>query len=97
MPRLLSLSLQLYRVLLATVRERGACPCPRCLVTKEKLDKLGQKPDMTSRVTLARKYLSDVITTTRNNLYNLGYTITSTRVSPMMKELSLVPTVVSGE
>lgn len=82
---------------MATVRDRGACPCPRCLITKEKLDKLGQKLDMTSRITQARTYLSEVITTTRNAIYNRGFVITSSRVSHVMKSLSLVPTLVSGQ
>ena len=33
------------RALLATIRDKGLCPCPWCLVPKSKLDQTGMKRD----------------------------------------------------
>src|SRR5487761_1612982 len=34
------------RVLLATIRDQGLCPCPRCLVPKSRLDQLRRVVDV---------------------------------------------------
>ena len=36
-------------MLLATIRDMGACPCPRCFVAKEDIWKMGMKLDMRQR------------------------------------------------
>lgn len=49
---------------------------------------------MVSRISQARKFLSDIIIDARNSIYNQGIPITSSRISPLFKEMSLVPTMV---
>jgi hypothetical protein len=82
------------RVLLATVRDKGLCPCPRCLIRKVDIDKVGQKRDSRDRITKARTYLSDVIRTARRFIYDLGFNIDSAAVERVLKPQSLVPTLV---
>jgi hypothetical protein len=48
------------RVLIATIRDKGLCPCPRCFVLKSEIDKLGQKLDARYRITQARSYLGNI-------------------------------------
>ena len=40
-----------FRILLATIRDKGFCPCPRCLVPKTHLDRLGLKLDIKNWLT----------------------------------------------
>ncbi|KAJ8691002.1 hypothetical protein PTI98_010618 [Pleurotus ostreatus] len=40
------------KVLLSTIKYLGGCPCPRCLIQKEKIRQLGMKCDMNARVRL---------------------------------------------
>jgi hypothetical protein len=80
------------RVLVATVRDKGLCPCPRCLVRKSEINKLGQKLDARYRVTQARAYLGDIITSARNFIYKLGFGVGSAAVKRLLKEKSWVPT-----
>lgn len=80
------------RVLIATIRDKGLCPCPRCLVRKSEFDKLSQKLDAHYHITQARTYLGDIITSARNFIYKLGYGIGSAAVERLLKEQSWVPT-----
>ena len=82
------------RVLLATVRDKGLCPCPRCLICKVDIDKVGQKRDSCDRITKARTYLGDMIQTARRFIYDLGFNIDSAAVERVLKPQSLVPTLV---
>jgi hypothetical protein len=38
-----------YRVLMATIKARGDCPCVLCLVKKKNLDQMGTPQDMAFR------------------------------------------------
>jgi hypothetical protein len=78
--------------LIATVRDKGLCPCPRCFVLKSEIDKLGQKLDARYRITQARSYVGDIITSARNFIYKLGYGVGSAAVERLLKEKSWVPT-----
>jgi len=82
------------RVLLATIRDKGACPCPRCLVTKEKLNEMGLKRDLKVREN-KRQYFSDLVQKAQNLIYNKAAKITRAAVSRLLKPSSSVPTVVS--
>lgn len=86
----------MYRVLLATVRDKGFCPCPRCEILKSKFDKTGLIHDMRARITRARIYLSRKIRRARNFIYNKGYAVGGTVVERVLKATSLVPTIVSS-
>ena len=65
-------NIYLLRVLISTVRDKGLCPCLRCLVRKTEIDKLGQKLDLRYHVTQACTYLGDIITSACNFIYKLG-------------------------
>jgi hypothetical protein len=93
-PFVLSSPHTICRVLLATVRDKGLCPCPRCLVRKVDIDKVGQKRDSRDRITKARTYLGDTIRTARRFIYDLGFNIDSAAVEQVLKPQSLVPTLV---
>ncbi|KAG8698606.1 hypothetical protein FRC12_008574 [Ceratobasidium sp. 428] len=43
------------RVLLATIRDKGKCPCPRCLVPMDLVHKMGTRSDMHMRMKKARR------------------------------------------
>ncbi|TEB29008.1 hypothetical protein FA13DRAFT_1602778, partial [Coprinellus micaceus] len=43
------------KVLIATIKQRGDCPCPRCLVKKTELDQLGTPEDMLRREQTMRR------------------------------------------
>ncbi|TFK61080.1 hypothetical protein BDN72DRAFT_805276 [Pluteus cervinus] len=78
--------------LLATIRDQGKCPCPRCLVLKLHADRLGQKFDISARKTQARTYLHDLVVKARQTIYTLAKSITSTAVEASLSPTSIVPT-----
>lgn len=85
----------LERALLATIRDKGLCPCPRCLVPKSKLDQTGTKHDSKFRLRNDRTYLSDHVLIARNAIYKSAAAITGTTVNRLLKATSSVPTLVS--
>lgn len=82
------------RVLLATIRDKGLCPCPRCLIPKVKIDLMGQVRDLAQRISHARNILYDVVQTARGFIYQLAIPINGTAVEQLLKPTSSVPTVV---
>ena len=86
---------RLCRVLLASVRDKGVCPCPRCLVRKSEIDKIGQKIDARNRLSKARQYIGNVIQSARRFIYTLGLNVHGAAVERLLFEQSLVPTRVS--
>jgi len=85
-------------MLIATLRNNGQCPCPRCLVKKDHIHLGGTPADTTTRTTRPRKHdhlFMDVINTARQ-LFNTGLrSLTSDPVERLLKPRSWVPTVVS--
>ena len=81
------------RVLLATIRDKGLCPCPRCLTPKTKLDLMGRHNDSTLRKTL-RIYMRDLVSMARSFIYEKALPITGVAVEETLKPMSLVPTLV---
>jgi hypothetical protein len=84
------------RVLLATIRDKGSCPCPRCLIAKSKLDGLGLRRDISIRVTKFREFMADRVEIARKAIYTFARSIRSTVVENLLKDFSGVPTVVSS-
>lgn len=84
------------RALLATIRNNGDCPCPRCLVKKADIYKIGQVNDIKSRLTKARKYVSDTVTSAIGFIYKQGFNVVSAAVDRVLSAQSLVPTKVCG-
>ncbi|KAJ3991165.1 hypothetical protein F5050DRAFT_1802211 [Lentinula boryana] len=70
-------------LLLAGIRDLGACPCPRCLCPKSKLDQM----------VTARQFLMDKVTLARRWIYHQGYKIKGSAVENILKETSSVPTI----
>ena len=83
------------RALLATIRDRGLCPCPRCLVPKSKLDQTGTKRDSKFRLQNDRTYLFDHVLAARNAIYKSAAPIAGAAVNRLLKATSSVPTLVS--
>ena len=84
------------RVLLATIRDNGLCPCPRCLTPKTHLDRMGQIPDSKFRTGNGiRQYLHGKVQAARDFVYRVGHTVAGARVDGLLKATSSVPTIVS--
>ena len=81
--------------MLATIRDQGLCPCPRCLVPKRKLDQLGILADTRNRFSKARKYDGDSVREARRSIYELGMGINGAAIQQELKATSAVPTLVS--
>ncbi|KAI0362804.1 hypothetical protein OH77DRAFT_89642 [Trametes cingulata] len=84
------------KVLLATIRDMGNCPCPRCLVAKDAISAVGTARDMTTRVRKARIDDDDrrfKVNLARSFIYEKGKGIGSVAVENLLKPQSLVPTI----
>lgn len=87
------------RVLLATIRDKGFCPCPRCRISKSDIRKLGTAADMGRRQTLARHDNDErqrKVAIAREIIYDKKFAIDNDNVETLLKPQSLVPTLVSG-
>lgn len=86
------------RVLISTIRNNGECPCPRCLVRKPDIPKLGMVTDMRNRIQNAR---TDTDTywygpkQARHYIYNRGFKLDGAPIERMLKPRSLVATEVN--
>lgn len=86
------------RVLLASLRDKGCCPCPRCLMPLNKVHNLGTATDMKQRQTLARVDNEDrrnKVQTARSIIYERGYAVKNDASEAILKDESLVATKVS--
>jgi hypothetical protein len=83
------------RVLLATIRDKGICPCPRCLTPKSKMDQTGAKRDSQFREENVRKYLLDYVCAARDAIYKNAFAIGGAIIDRLLKPTSSVPTLVS--
>ena len=81
-----------FRVLLATIRDKGLCPCPHCLVPKTHLDRLGLKLDIKNQITQFQQYMADKVKAARRIIFQHARLITSTNVEAFLKSFSGVPT-----
>ena len=88
--RLLSGHLLIWRVLLATIRDKGHCPCPRCLIPKSNLHHTGFLKDLAARFSLARTYLVDKVKLAQQAIYVLGQPLKGTTAETILKDESLV-------
>lgn len=88
----LRLTILQTRVLLATIRDKGICPCPRCLILKAKLDKLGLRRDIMVRVNKFRVYMAEKVALARKAIYESAKPINGAAVEGLLKEFSGVPT-----
>ena len=79
---------------MAAIRDKGHCPCPRCLIPKSKFHRTGFLTDLAARLSHTRTYLLDKIKLTRKALYVLGRPLKGSMVETLLKGESLVPTLV---
>ncbi|KZT31281.1 hypothetical protein SISSUDRAFT_995334 [Sistotremastrum suecicum HHB10207 ss-3] len=83
------------KVLIATIRDKGLCPCPRCFVKKKDIGNIGLPEDLRVRNEHLRKagalYRSR-ISQSRTAIYSQGKGLTSKAVDDLLKEFSEVPT-----
>ena len=90
-----SMLIRFARILLASIRNLGQCPCPRCLVQLSSVDKLGMRSDMRQRTVNARQ--DDIrrqsrVISARRLIYEKNHQVTSSAVEGLLKSESLVPT-----
>ncbi|KAK7015137.1 hypothetical protein VNI00_019203 [Paramarasmius palmivorus] len=81
------------KVLLATIRDGGLCPCPRCLTPKSLFHRMGMKLDIRFRLKNIRRYLLNSVLEARRIIYELGQKIGGARVDRLLKGISAVPTI----
>jgi len=86
------------RILLASVRDKGICPCPRCRIPKNRIQNLGMPQDRKQRSTLRR--LDDAqrrsrVSSARALIYEKNKRVNNAAVERLLKPESLVPTSVS--
>ncbi|CDO77698.1 hypothetical protein BN946_scf184969.g49 [Trametes cinnabarina] len=83
------------KVLLATIRDMGNCPCPRCLVPKDHICELGTSRDQVIRDRKARvddDVRKAIVQQARDFIMKKGLGVNSTAVEAILKPQSLVPT-----
>jgi hypothetical protein len=85
------------RILIASIRNLGLCPCPRCLIPLNRVHNLGMTRDMSQRKTLAR--VDDIhrrskIAAARRVIYEKNYQVNSTAVENLLRGESWVPSAV---
>ncbi|KIK31555.1 hypothetical protein CY34DRAFT_66194, partial [Suillus luteus UH-Slu-Lm8-n1] len=81
------------KVLIATIKDMGACPCPRCLIPKASFDLLGIASDMRDRLAKLRTYSLARVISARDFIYTLGSTVNGSRVQTALGDGSWFPTV----
>lgn len=85
------------RTLVAAIRDKGLCPCPRCLVKFDEIPNLGTPVDNKIRSERVRRdddARQQAVEAARKLIYEDGYVVNSERVEELLKETSLIPTVV---
>ncbi|KIJ40567.1 hypothetical protein M422DRAFT_256540 [Sphaerobolus stellatus SS14] len=85
------------KMLMLSLRNLGTCPCPRCLVSKKDLGKMGEIRDMQNWVRLKRKDDGPDeynIKKVRDAIYGQqGKGITSTAIENILQPTSVTPTI----
>lgn len=81
-------------MLLATIRDKGLCACPRCSIPRIEFDKLGLAKDSEQRLNTERSAPTSIVANARHRIYDKGYTVNAAAIERMLKPQSLVPTIV---
>jgi hypothetical protein len=87
---------QHFRVLIATIKDMGSCPCPRCLIPKTSFDLLGLFGDMRDHLVKVQTYCLAEVIKARGFIYKFGNMVDGSKVWMALGEGSWVPTVVSA-
>lgn len=83
------------RTLIATIKDFGKYPCPRCLVSVDQIPAMGREDDQKHRDESCRKddiQRRNKVDVARKSLYDEGYAITGDHVDGLLRDESLVPT-----
>ncbi|KIJ06917.1 hypothetical protein PAXINDRAFT_19881 [Paxillus involutus ATCC 200175] len=83
------------KVLLTCLKFLGHCPCPRCLVEKDRIDCLGSKSDRHQRndsIRVDNQQRWNWIEIARQKIFNFGRSVISKAVENLLGARSLVPT-----
>lgn len=75
------------------------CPCPRCLILKSNIPRLGMEVDKKARQRLARvdsKEIQSTVNHARRLMFEDGINVSSVFIDRLLKPRSLVPTRVSS-
>ncbi|KAF8505065.1 hypothetical protein JB92DRAFT_2737762, partial [Gautieria morchelliformis] len=84
------------KMLMLSLRDKGTCPCPCCLVRKKEICDLGKKRDRVRQETQARAdthlLRGDIILACQLIYDKTGYGVSSKAVEDLLKEQSQVPT-----
>jgi hypothetical protein len=87
------------KMLMLSLRDKGICPCPRCLIHKNEISQLGKKRDHARRETHGRAdtppLRADIIRARQLIYDKTGYGVNSKAVNDILKAQSRVPTEVS--
>jgi hypothetical protein len=81
------------RVLIATIKDMGLCPCPQCLIPKKSFSFLGLAEDMNSQMTNSRVYVMAKVMKAREFISS-GSTVNGAKVNDSLGEGSRVPVLV---
>lgn len=82
---------------MATIKNQGGCPCPRCLVTLSDTSNMGTKRDMNFRQSKNQIRVDNLqyrahVTSARKIIYENNYVVNSVAIDKILKPTSLVPT-----
>ena len=83
------------RVYLASIRNLGRCPCPRCTILRDSIHNMGTDTDMDARNELTRRDNEgrrSLVSRARKAIYDGGVAVNSVVVENLLREQSLVPT-----
>ena len=85
------------RILIASIRNLGTCPCPRCCIPLNCVYQTGMPGDRNRRTTLARvddARRQNLVVAARRIIYEKHYQINSKAVEDLLRNESLTPNVV---
>ncbi|KZP19824.1 hypothetical protein FIBSPDRAFT_665092, partial [Athelia psychrophila] len=83
------------KVLIASIRDKGQCPCPRCSMPFSEVEKIGTPEDMQRRQQLLRvddEAHRKVVESARALIFNKNHAVSSDDVESLLKDESLTPT-----
>ncbi|KAF8834345.1 hypothetical protein BDN67DRAFT_992684 [Paxillus ammoniavirescens] len=83
------------KVLIATIRNLGTCPCPQCLIPKDHVHNVASEIDVLQRRILAHRDTEErceKVAAARKLIYEQQYVVNTPQVEALLKNESLVPT-----
>lgn len=87
------------RILMTCLKYFAQCPCPRCLMLKTQIPRLGMEIDKNARQNLIRvdsRAIQRTVELARQRMFHDGINISSVVIDRLLKPKSLVPTRVSS-